>query len=245
MRNGVLCRRASSSACSPTRFGRSFTLPRHVADRWPGEAAGAAAPAGRRARRRLRRRRRGQRGRRRRRQRPALRTTLEKRAQRARSSCKADTDGDGVDGRLRVPVGARPQRRRVPGAADASCPAPGEAAVPEPAVRATRSVDYDGDSLHARARSTRSGRPYRQPGAPDARRPRATPTASSTPPTAATAPAAASPAAWSRPDPTPSTPTSSAGPSAAGYATVWLSVATASAVTSSCRRTTRLRDLNQ
>ena len=38
--------------------------------------------------------------------------------------CSADSDGDGVHRRLRVPVGRRPQRRRVPAPEHGRCPTP-------------------------------------------------------------------------------------------------------------------------
>ena len=70
--------------------------------------------------------------------------------------CKPDTDGDGVAGRLRVPLRPGPQRRRVPGAQ--RLPAlPGQAAVPEPARRRRRRRRLRRRRADARARSTASG----------------------------------------------------------------------------------------
>ena len=99
--------------------------------------------------------------------------------------CNADTDGDGVEDGYEYQSADRPQRRRVPAAADRSCPTR-KRAVPEPAVR--------GRERRLRRRRAHAGRGVRaleglpQPG----RRPqdaRATRTASSTRPTSATAPA--------------------------------------------------------
>ena len=70
--------------------------------------------------------------------------------------CNGDTDGDGVDGRLRVPVRARPQQRRLP-VAERRIPVPGQAAVPERAVRRTPDIDYDGDGLTRAPTSSASG----------------------------------------------------------------------------------------
>ena len=49
-------------------------------------------------------------------------------------------------GRLRVPLGGRPQRRRVPAARTRSLPYPGKRPYPNP-LFADANVDYDGDSL--------------------------------------------------------------------------------------------------
>ena len=101
------------------------------------------------------------------------------------------------DRRLRVPVGARPQRRRVPGRRRRSCPR-----LRSVRTRTRCSPTRTSTTTATRCGSARSTRCGRRTATRRAARSTisSTPTATSTPPTAATAPAGA-PAACVGPDP--------------------------------------------
>ena len=132
-------RRAGADPLPPARPRQEVRQALHQGLALAGHRAGAAADAGdapaRGRRRRLRRRRHPQRRRDRRRQRSAVDDNTELRIK--TDGCKADSDGDGVNDGYEYPVGAGPQRRRVPGAQ--TRPAlPREAPLPERAVRGRR-----------------------------------------------------------------------------------------------------------
>ena len=157
-------------------------------------------------RRRLRSRRRAQRGRGRRRQRPAL--TIDLRAGlRSSDRCKADTDGDGVDDGYEYQSARDLNDDEYQERRKRSSPTR-QAAVPEPAVRRTRTSTTTATPA-ARPRSTRSGTTVPRTAPPRTLKRLSTRTATSTPPTAATAPATAS-RRWS-PRATPARGSSSAG----------------------------------
>ncbi len=143
--------------------------------------------------------------------------------------CKADTDGDGVAGRLRVPLGAGPQRRRVPEPVDRAgqrrAALPGQAALPERArpvrrqqrLRRRRRSPSTRSTASGSTRSTSEGAPVRPRTTAHLLRRRRSTRSTPVTPTAAAARA-------SRGRPTTSTTSSSAGRTPTATATCVLPV---------------------